>query len=296
MPGTAHPNLTHLWILNTLFEERHISRTAERLEISQSTVSKAVASLRDHFDDPLLLRVRGGYQVTHKGRVIQQRLPQILQQLDELQRNLGLDPTKLEREFKICMADDVAMVMLPKLLAHFSTVAPGIRFTIAGDVASASQQLRSGQVDLVLESPYGQSDSLQRSKLDDWSWMCVTTRTRTSLTLAEYLAAEHGLVSFSGDNQGLVDLVLQQQRQQRSVNLVVPYFSAIPAVLAHRDVVFTVPAPLEQSLAHWPQLRFHRVPIEVPSLSISAIWHSRQKYDSVHRWIRDEVTAALAQV
>jgi DNA-binding transcriptional LysR family regulator len=55
-------NLNLLPALVALLEERHVSRAAGRLRLSQPAVSRALQRLRRHFGDELLVRIVAGYQ------------------------------------------------------------------------------------------------------------------------------------------------------------------------------------------------------------------------------------------
>ena len=50
--------------LDALLQERSVTRAAERLGLSQPTVSAALARLRRHFGDELLARVGNAYELT----------------------------------------------------------------------------------------------------------------------------------------------------------------------------------------------------------------------------------------
>lgn len=56
-----------------LMSEKSVSRTAERLGISQPATSHALARLRELFQDPLLLRTRAGMVPTERAGEIDSR-------------------------------------------------------------------------------------------------------------------------------------------------------------------------------------------------------------------------------
>ena len=62
-------DLNLLIALDVILEELHISRSAKRLNISQSATSRALARLREMFDDPLIVRVSNGLSENAKGRI-----------------------------------------------------------------------------------------------------------------------------------------------------------------------------------------------------------------------------------
>ncbi len=61
-------DLNLLVVLDALLAERHVSRAAARLNMSQPAVSHALGRLRHLFDDPLLIRRNG--QLTPSARAL----------------------------------------------------------------------------------------------------------------------------------------------------------------------------------------------------------------------------------
>src|SRR5258708_39402135 len=59
----AAMDLTLVVALDVLLAERHVTRAAQRLGITQSAASHALARLRDLLGDPLLVRGAGGAMV-----------------------------------------------------------------------------------------------------------------------------------------------------------------------------------------------------------------------------------------
>ena len=59
-------DLNLLVVFEMLLAERHVGRAAQRLSMSQSAVSHALARLRDMFDDPLFVRNPRGIEPTKR--------------------------------------------------------------------------------------------------------------------------------------------------------------------------------------------------------------------------------------
>ena len=62
------PDLSLLPALDALLHERSVSKAAQRLGLSQPSLSAALARLRRHYDDRLLVRVGNSYELTPRGR------------------------------------------------------------------------------------------------------------------------------------------------------------------------------------------------------------------------------------
>ena len=67
-------DLNLLVALNALLEERHVTRAAERISLSQPAMSRALSRLRTMFQDPLLVRAAGGMVLTARAQALQARV------------------------------------------------------------------------------------------------------------------------------------------------------------------------------------------------------------------------------
>ena len=292
-------SFSHLQVLAVLLEERHISRTADRLAVTQSSISKSLATLRQQFNDPLLVRAPGGYELTHKARAIQDKLSTLLAGLGDLYQDTANDPAIWHHEFRISMADDVALVLLPQIVARLQGAAPHITISVIGDIQNALGNLHSNKIDLVVDTMPDRRQGLVGNPMCDWHWKCVMSEAHAcaeALSYDDYISANHGLVSFAGDKSGIVDLALGRWNASRRVNLVVPYFAAIPGILEVSDTIFTVPAPIEQHFRSHAHIASQPVPLDVEPLQLSLIWHPRHTNDSAHTWLRELVSASVRQV
>ncbi|MCA1190099.1 LysR family transcriptional regulator, partial [Saccharopolyspora sp. 6T] len=71
-------DLNLLVSLDALLHERSVTRAAQRLGLSQPTLSTALARLRRHFDDELLARTGNAYELTALGERLAENTTQAL--------------------------------------------------------------------------------------------------------------------------------------------------------------------------------------------------------------------------
>src|SRR5580704_4316256 len=87
------PDLNLLVILDALLEERSVTGAARRLGVTQSAVSHALARLRDHFGDPLLVRTSAGMTPTLRASELREPIRRGLETLREVaQRGAPFEP------------------------------------------------------------------------------------------------------------------------------------------------------------------------------------------------------------
>ncbi|HDB1447957.1 TPA: LysR family transcriptional regulator [Vibrio cholerae] len=99
-------DLNLLVSLDTLLDLKNVTRAAEKLEVTQSTVSAQLARLRKTFDDPLLIPADTGRGMvaTSRAEEFQPELKRIIKSVEQLivsQRNF--DPISNTKTFNCCV-------------------------------------------------------------------------------------------------------------------------------------------------------------------------------------------------
>lgn len=280
-------DLNLLVVLDALLHERHLTRAAARLPMSQPAMSHALARLRALLGDPLFHRTRGGLRPTPHALALEAPLRDVLAQVRRLLAGAVFEPAASRRAFRLAMSDYGASVLLPPLMRRLRRDAPGIDLEIS--YASRSGMIAGvadGQLDLAL-AVFGETPAeIQRAVLFEESFVCVADAAAgLPSTLADYLARPHVLVAASQDQRAAeVDAALARIGQSRRVALRLPHWTAAPAVLAGTDLVLTVarravePAPA--GLAVGP------VPFAIAPLGFEMIWHQRADADAGLGWLR----------
>lgn len=288
-------DLNLLVVLDALLHERHLTRAAARLPMSQPAVSHALARLRTLLGDPLFHRTRGGLRPTPHALALEAPLRDVLAQVRRLLAGAVFDPAASRRTFRLAMSDYGASVVLPPLVRRLRAQAPGIDLEISytsrgGMIAGVAD----GQLDLAL-AVFGETPAdIRRAVLFHEPFVCVMDAAGTAgpLTLDDYLARPHVLVAASQDQRsGEVDAALARLGRARRVALRLPHWTAAPAVVAGTDLVLTVaqrtvmPTP--------PGLAVQPVPFPIDPLGFEMIWHERADGDAGLRWLREALAALM---
>ena len=144
-------DLNLLIALDTLLREKNITRAAEKVFVSQPAMSAALHRLRDYFDDPLLVRVGRDMELSPRGQSL---VEPVREALLLIQATLGTQPTftaaTTQREFTLILSEEAVPGLLPAILEHVSTEAPGIRINIELVSHSILSRLEYGEADLCL--------------------------------------------------------------------------------------------------------------------------------------------------
>ncbi|MDN0085072.1 LysR family transcriptional regulator [Crenobacter sp. SG2305] len=144
-------DLNLLVILETLLAERHISRAAERLHMSQPAVSHALGRRRQLFDDPLLLRGAQGMVPTLRALELSRPLAEALRQVHVVLGPAAFDPATAERTFRLGMSDYGAAAVLPRLIQVMRLEAPSIELHVSQHSREAmAAKVADSELDLAL--------------------------------------------------------------------------------------------------------------------------------------------------
>lgn len=285
-------DLNLLLVFDAVYGERSISRAAERLHLSQPTVSNALARLRERLGDPLFERSAQGMAPTPRAKKLAEPIRQALNMLERgLRDDDAFDFAQSTREFVVAVEDYGEAVILPGFIGWLAGVAPGIRIRIRPQSsAQLKAELRDGSVDLALDY-FPLTDPACRSK-------CVLTETLMSLSrrdhpavlerlsLELYLALPHIVLSGPSNARPMIDLALSKRGLQRHIAVTVPHFIAMPVMVQATDMICTLPRRMAHLYADNFRLRLHTVPLRIPQFPVYLVWHKAVEADAGHQWFR----------
>src|SRR5262245_38680915 len=124
-------DLNLLVALDALLEERHVSRAALRVGLSQPAMSNALARLRAAFGDNLLVRTPRGMEPTARGLELAGRVRQVLRQIERVMvPDAGFDPRQCEHRFVLRLSDLLSRLFLPGVTSALLREAPGASLDI----------------------------------------------------------------------------------------------------------------------------------------------------------------------
>ncbi|UBF27165.1 LysR family transcriptional regulator [Kovacikia minuta CCNUW1] len=300
MDGIHHINLAAidlnlLVVFDALMAERQVTRAGARIGLSQPATSNALARLRTLFDDELFVRTSTGLQPTPRAIVLEPSIRHVLLQVQAaLKKDAPFDPQTTEQVFTLGMSDYGEFVLLPKLMQWIEATAPGIRILVrSSDRQLALKQLDNDEIDLAL-GVFPEKASWHRSQiLFQENFVCVSScnnsHVQNPITLENYLAASHLIVSPVEDMVGRVDHILAKQNLKRRIVISVPHFLIAPFVVANTDLIVTLAERVARTYATMLNLQIQPLPIPVPGFAFSLLWHTKNDQDPAHLWLREAI-------
>lgn len=291
-------DLNLLVALAALLDERHVSRAADRIGLSQPATSRALQRLRRTLDDELLVRTRDGYQLTPRAERIQRELAGILPRLEVLFGTEGFDPATADDTFRLMGTDFAATVLGPGLVHRLSHEAPGVRVTFRQWHDGVFEDVSHGLVDLAFAA-VAVDPALRSELLFEERFVCLMAANnplaeRETLGLEDFLAAAHVVVNVLQGEQSAIDRRLTELGQHRTATLSVPYHTAAVLAIPDTPLVATLPERFVSTLDN-EDLRVVKAPVEVEPMPYLMTWHPRLDDDPAQRWLRDLVRVVSGQ-
>ncbi|GGQ97335.1 LysR family transcriptional regulator [Streptomyces flaveolus] len=277
--------------LRALLEERNVTRAGQRVGLSQPAMSAALARLRRHFDDDLLARVGGHYELTALGQVLLDRTSTAYAVLERLfASQADFDPARESREFKLVASDYAVAVFGTELARVVHEEAPGIRLRFAQTpptVVDDTATLLSATDGLLM--PHGVISDFPATDLyqDRWVFLVADDHPSVEERLTRQDLARLPWVTYQRTYDAPAVRQLGMLGVEPRVEVSVDSFQLLPLLVAGTRRIALVQARLARLLAPIAAVRVLEPPYEAVPLQEAMWWHPVHTHDAAHIWLRD---------
>ncbi|MFZ6654013.1 LysR family transcriptional regulator [Undibacterium sp. TJN19] len=284
------PDFNLLLTLDAVLAEGSVARAAQRLRLSPSAMSRALARLRETTGDPLLVRAGRGLVPTPRALELRAQVSQLVQDAQAVLRPTEkLDLQQLNRTFNLRTREGFVDNFGAALIARTRSEAPGVRLCFLQKPDKQSTALRDGSIDLETGvAGTNTSPEIRTRALFSDRFVGVVRPghgfCKGKMSAARYAGGQHICVSRRGLDTGPIDEAMRPLELERDIVTIVGSFSAALALAKASDLIATVPERYTTSLRH--DLHSFALPFAVPPFTISMMWHPRQDADPAHRWLR----------
>lgn len=286
----SKPDLNLLVQLDVLLAEGSVARAAERLRLSPSAMSRALARLREVTGDPLLVRAGRGLVPTPRALELRERVGQLVDDAEAVLRPVDmLVLSRLVRTFTLRTSEGFVENFGPDLLRRITSEAPGVNLRFLPKPNKESTALRDGSVDLetgVIGASTGPEVRTQALFRDRFIGAVSKEHplSQGAVTTAGYAGGRHVLVSRRGLDRGPIDDALETLGLARQIVITVGGFSSALALARGSDLIASVPERHTGNLR--AGMHSFALPVPVPEVTVSMLWHPRLDADPAHRWLR----------
>lgn len=302
-----HLDLNLLVVLDALYKERSVTRAAERLALTQPTVSGMLKRLRDTFGDDLYVRTSHGVMPTPRAEVLAPQVAQILEAAGALLVPERFDPDTTAFKLTFCGSDYVLQTVLGALAGKVMAAAPNARISVtsrpSGLISTPDgeieTQLARGEIDLLVS--VGETAPRDFPSLYLYEDEMVFTSSYAAHAHGQLVSSEElirlrhvilGAASLAP--RRVVDQQLSALGLSRQIALEVPNYATLFQAMRHGEFVAFLPRKIAKQ--HAENLRFLSTALEIPAVDVVASWHPRMTGDPCHIWLRDRLLALIGDL
>ncbi|KAA9020189.1 MULTISPECIES: LysR family transcriptional regulator [Sphingobium] len=287
--------------LSMLLQTRSVSRSAQRLGLSQPTVSRALGQLRQLLADPLLVRSGGGMTLTQRGEALAQPLEAWLAMSSALLEPVSFDPAVLDRNFRVAATDYGVLSVVSPALPAIGAAAPNCGIDVSAFSDDMFKKLVSGELDLII---YGFEPDLSltharhlfretQSLIVRRDHPIAAGGSDAPVSLDTYLGWPHVAVTIGDPDVDHVQSCLGDRVSERQLVARLPYFYAAPDLIGATDAILTMPTRAAGRFACSHGFACLPSPTEIKGFDYWVLWHERSARDPATLWLIDQLAAAV---
>ena len=289
-----HLDLNLLVALRALLNERSVSRSAEKLHVSQPAASAMLAKLREHFDDPLILTVGNSRRLSPMGESLLQPINDLLLRVDStLARRPFFDASTSQRRFSILASDYVVITLLADVLREIHHCAPGITIEVRSSSPSAPRELENGEVDLLIVPDRLAISGHPNTPLFTDNYQVLYDpeylRLGKRLALEKYLQFRHVGVGTSTELSSFDRWFAATHPGLRQPELLVSNFQLLPRVVQGTGRVATLHGRMAARVMADTSLQVCIPAFKTPIVAMVLQWHIHRQADAGCEWLRQRI-------
>ena len=286
-------DLNLLVALDALLIERNVSAAGRRVFLSQPAMSAALARLRLHFEDELLVPIGRRMALTDFANSIAEPIHDLMLQI-EATVGLGsrFDPETSQRTFTVALSDFVTEVIMTRVVAKVAELAPGVVLEIIPPRGGmAGEAIEDGETDLlIMAAPYVSSEHpaelLYQEEHVVVGWR-GNNRLSNPLSADTFFDLGHVVVRFGRNRQPtFAEAQIHRGERSRRVELVAPSFTAIPKLLVGTNRIAVMHRRLGEASAEMLPLVVLPLPFALPRLDVMIQHHTAKTGDGGIQWLK----------
>lgn len=284
-------DLNLLVALHALLTEKSVSLAADRLCLSQSATSSALARLREYFGDELLLS-KGRYMVlTARAEELIEPVRAVLEQIrSTIAIAPPFDPATSDRQFRVMASDYTTQVLLADAFRHFAKEAPHMRFEVQPMNINPAESVERGMVDLLITIDFALSGEHPSQFLFEDDYVVVgddqNPAMQRPMTRERYFEMGHVTARFGrAQTPAFEEWFTSRLKQKRRIDIVAPNFLSLPALVLGTDRIITMHRRLAAQLASVYPLALQEPPFAIPPIREVVQWNAANNEDRALRWV-----------
>lgn len=292
-------DLNLLRVFCTVCQHSSITRAAEQLGLTQSSVSNAINRLKHALECELFIRIGRGIEPTAIGTHIFDTVQPMLDTIEQTLMGIkAFDPSTSKRVFTIYANEAVIDLLQPQLdnaLAHLS-----VRVVLRNSPvfeAEQFQDLQMQKVDLVIDIVPPKLKMFSCQKVAQERIVCVVRQghpvIKNHLSRDDYFAAEHVMYRFHRDNMRVADIIANAPLPQRTLYSEQSSLLSMLSLISKSNAIGIAPYIFTQNYAELFKLTLLELPFETRPIDLYSIWPTKHALDKSCIWLRKTIVELI---
>jgi len=291
-------NFKQLTALHVMLSTYSVTKSAEVLCMSPSSVSKTLSQLRTVLDDELFYRDGTKLIPTSYALKTGPVLHQILNNMNGLLNQSTFKPKDFSGKYSLSMRESTFEVFAPIISDILSNQAPNSHIDIHSKEQLGFDALLNGQVDVIL-LPHDRSQPPTTEKQLVWEtviedeMVCLMNVDHPlvdkELTVEGYLAYKHIGIFDKELNVPYFEQCLAQQYQPREVAISVADFGSAATLCHHTDFLFTSSKKWAEMASQAKGLVIKPMPFDYGQVAYSMVYNKLSINDQAVSWLCDRI-------
>jgi len=293
-------DLNLLVALDILLEEQNITKSAERLHLSQSATSGILSRLRTYFEDDLLVQIGRKMQPTPFALELQGPVSGVLATIrGSIIGKRVFDPFNSDRHFKIIASDYVIQTVFSRVLADLSSSAPNLTFEFLTPFSHDTSLLSKGGADIMIAPDIVVVDDHPSEKLITDELVCIADKNNELISdkfsIEQFSSLGHVSIGFAKvSHLSIEKWMIETMGIKRKVEIITNDFSTMIYTVLNSKRLAVLPKYFALKHCSDKDFKILPLPFDAPKLNESIMWHPTLDSDPVHRWLREKIISHSA--
>ncbi|MCW3492525.1 LysR family transcriptional regulator [Microbacterium sp. SSM24] len=292
------PDLNQLRTFVVLYELRSLTATADRLHVTQPTVSYTLRQLRQRFGDDLFHRQGHVMVPTPRASRLFGPLHEALAQIDATVSSPDeFDPATFDGELALALTSIGEQTFLPPIMPALAQAAPHLHLKVERlDADLVADGLLRGTIDLAVTVSLMESPHLWRTPIRSVEYVALSSEAYPLPTTGPRMFEGRRFVRVSARGGHVYPLqAMIEQGLMPQVKLTVEEYATVPAVLEATDLVVLLPRHVADVFCGWfPGLRIAELPWPARSTPVAIYSRGEASLSPAQRWFRSVMFDAVA--
>lgn len=283
-------DLSLIKVFVIIYQTKNISHAAERLNLSQPSVTYNLNRLRKLLNDQLFIRDKFGVKPTKLAQTLYPDFYDAIVKIDlAIDSAKNFNPLTSTKTFRLGISDLGEICLLPSLIQYLEQHAPNVRLEIEEIHSEKVEEwLVEGFLDVaVFNSSYTIMPRIESRNLFEERYVCIANRDhprlQDSLTLQQYLQEKHvSIKSTTGHIE--IDQKLKEMGYSRNIMLEVPHFSVLQNVVKTSELLVTLPSRAARVYQQHADIHIFELPFEVKPFNVSVNWYNHKDDLEARKW------------